>query len=69
MYGSTTINNWDVELKEMNKGKIGETFHYPTLFFLSWAMPRYFHPSYRQTEGIALIHAKGKVPSIQFLQQ
>jgi len=24
----------------------------------------YFHLSYRQTEGIALGHAKGKVPSI-----
>ena len=28
------INNWDTELKEMNKDKIGEPFHYPNTFLL-----------------------------------
>src|SRR4051812_22126729 len=28
------INNWDTELKEMNKDKVGEPFHYPDTFLL-----------------------------------
>ena len=28
------INNWDAELKEMNKNKVGEPFHYPNTFLL-----------------------------------
>ena len=54
------------ELKEMNKDKVGEPFHYPNTFLLlTWAMPRHiFIYHIRQTEGIAQGHAKGKVPSI-----
>ena len=49
----------------MNKGKIGEPFHYPNTFLLLLGYAKvYFHPPYRQTEGIAQGHAKGKVPSI-----
>ena len=65
MSGSTTINNWDTELKEMNKDKVGEPFHYPNTFLLLLGYAKvYFHLPYRQTEGIAQGHAKGKVPSI-----
>jgi hypothetical protein len=60
------INNWDTELKEMNKDKVGEPFHYPDTFLLllfGYAKV-YFHLPYRQTEGIAQGHVKGKVPHI-----
>ncbi|MDQ6722704.1 MAG: IS5 family transposase [Thermoproteota archaeon] len=66
LLGFDVINNWDTELKEMNKDKIGEPFHYPNTFLLlllGYAKV-YFHLPYRQTEGIAQGHAKGKVPSI-----
>ena len=59
------IDNWDSELKEMNKDKVGEPFHYPDTFLLLLGYAKaYFHLPYRQTEGIAQGHAKGKVPSI-----
>jgi hypothetical protein len=59
------IDNWDAELKEMNKDKIGEPFHYPNTFLLLLGYAKvYFHLPYRQTEGIAQGHAKTKVPSI-----
>jgi len=32
--GFDVINNWNTELKEMNKDKIGEPFHYPNTFLL-----------------------------------
>jgi len=36
------INNWDAELKEMNKDKMGEPFHYPNAFLLLLEdMPKY----------------------------
>ncbi|MDQ6723750.1 MAG: transposase [Thermoproteota archaeon] len=59
------MNNWDVGLKEMNKDKIGEPFHYLNTFllFLGYAKV-YFHLPYRQTESIVRGHAKAKVPSI-----
>ena len=48
------INNWDTELKEMNKDKVGEPFHYPNTFLLLLGYAKaYFHLPYRQTEGIA----------------
>jgi hypothetical protein len=49
------INNWDADLKEMNKDKIGEPFHYPNTFLLLLGYAKvYFHLPYRQTEeGIA----------------
>jgi Transposase DDE domain len=59
------IDNWDAELKEMNKDKVGEPFHYPNTFLLLLGYAKaYFHLPYRQTEGIAQGHAKGKLPSI-----
>ena len=52
--GFDVINNWDTELKEMNKDKIGEPFHYPDTFLLLLGYAKaYFHLPYRQTEGIA----------------
>jgi hypothetical protein len=63
--GFDVINNWDTELKEMNKDKVGEPFHYPNTFLLLLGYAKaYFHLPYRQTEGIAQGHARGKVPSI-----
>jgi hypothetical protein len=65
LLGFDVINNWDTELKEMNQGKIGEPFHYPNTFLLLLGHAKaYFHLPYRQTEGIAQGHARGKVPSI-----
>ena len=65
LLGFDVINNWDTELKEMNKDKIGEPFHYPNTFLLLLGYAKvYFHLPYRQTEGIAQGHANGKVPSI-----
>ena len=65
MLGFDVINNWDAELKEMNKDKVGEPFNYPDTFLLMLGYAKaYFHLPYRQTEGIAQGHAKGKVPSI-----
>jgi hypothetical protein len=34
LLGFDVIDNWDAELKEMNKDKIGEPFHYPNTFLL-----------------------------------
>jgi hypothetical protein len=66
MCGISTINNWDIELKEMNQVKIGEPFHYPNTFLLLLLCHAkvYFHLPCRQTEGILQGHAKGKVLSI-----
>ncbi len=65
LIGFDVIDTWDVELKEMNKDKVGEPFHYPNTFLLLLGYAKiYFHLPFRQTEGIAQGHAKGKVPSI-----
>lgn len=65
LIGFDVIDNWDAELKEMNKDKVGEPFHYPNTFLLLLGYAKVcFHLPYRQTEGIAQGHAKGKVPSI-----
>ena len=65
LMGFDVINNWDTELKEMNKDKIGEPFHYPNTFLLLLGHAKaYFHLPYRQTEGITQAYAKWKVPSI-----
>ena len=34
LLGFDVIDNWDEELKEMNKDKVGEPFHYPDTFVL-----------------------------------
>lgn len=63
--GFDVVDNWDTELKEMNKDKVGAPFHYPNTFLLLLGYAKvYFHLPYRQTEGIAQGHAKGKVPDI-----
>ncbi len=65
LIGFDVIDSWDTELKEMNKDKVGEPFRYPDTFLLLLGYAKvYFHLPYRQTEGIAQGHAKGKVPSI-----
>jgi hypothetical protein len=65
LIGFDAINNWETELKEMNKDKVGEPFRYPDTFLLLLGYAKvYFHLPFRQTEGIAQGHAKGKVPSI-----
>ena len=65
LIGFDVIDNWDTELKEMNKDKVGQPFHYPNTFLLLLGYAKtYFHLPYRQTEGIAQGHAKGKIPSI-----
>ena len=66
LLGFDVINNWDTELKEMNKDKVGEPFHYPDTFLLLLGYAKvYFHLPYRQTkEGIAQGQAKGKVSGI-----
>jgi len=65
LLGFDVIDNWDIELKEMNKDKVGEPYHYPNTFLLLLGYAKvYFHLPYRQTEGIAQGHAHGKVPSI-----
>jgi hypothetical protein len=54
----------------MNKDKGREPFHYPDTFLLLLGYAKtYFHLPYRQTEGIALGHAKGKVHQYPILQQ
>ncbi len=49
----------------MNKDKVGKPFHYPNTFlFILGSAKSYFHLPYRQTEGIAQGHAKGKFPCV-----
>lgn len=65
LLGFDVIDSWHQELQEMNKGKVGEPFHYPNTFLLLLGYAKtYFHLPYRQTEGIVKAHAEGKVPSI-----
>jgi len=59
------IDSWHSELKRMNNGKKGAQYDYPDSFVqLLGYMRIYFHPPYRQTEGVVRAHAKKKVPSI-----
>ena len=45
------IDNWDAELEEMNKDKVGGPFQYPNTFLLLLAYAKtYFHLPYRQTQ-------------------
>jgi hypothetical protein len=65
LLGFDVIDNWDRELKEMNRGKPGEPFHYPDTFVLMLGYAKaYFHLPYRQTEGIVNGHAGDKILSI-----
>ena len=59
------INNWDAELKETNKDKVGEPFRHPNTFLLLLGYAKeYIHRPFKQTESMAQGDAKGKVPSI-----
>jgi len=65
LLGFHVINNYNTELKEMNKDKVVGPFHYPNTFLLLLGYAKLnFHLPYRQTECIAQGHAHGKVPSI-----
>jgi hypothetical protein len=65
LLGFDVIDNWNKELADMNRGKLGEPFHYPDTFVLMLGYAKvYFHLPYRQTEGIVKGHAKNKIPSI-----
>ena len=53
LLGFDVIDNWDAELKEMNKDKVGEPFHYPNTFLLLLGYAKVcFHLPYRQTEEL-----------------
>jgi hypothetical protein len=53
------LDTWDSELARMNENKKGKPFKFPGSFILVVGHIRvYFHPPYRQTEGI--IKATGK---------
>lgn len=65
LLGFDVIDNWNKELADMNRGKLGEPFHYPDTFVLMLGYAKvYFHLPYRQTEGIVKGHAKNKIPFI-----
>jgi len=65
LLGFDVIDNWNIELADMNRGKLGEPFHYPDTFVLMLGYAKaYFHLPYRQTEGIVKGYAKNKIPSI-----
>jgi hypothetical protein len=50
LIGFDVIDTWDVELKKMNKDKVGEPFHYPNTFLLLLGYAKeYFHFPFRQT--------------------
>ncbi len=53
LIGFDVIDNWDTELKEMNKDKVGEPFHYPDTFLLLLGYVKvYFHLPFRQTREV-----------------
>ena len=66
LLGFDVLDNWDKELDDMNRGKIGEPFHYPDTFVLMLGYAKvYFHLPYRQTEeGVVKGHAANKIPAI-----
>ncbi len=43
LLGFDVIDNWHTELQKMNKGKVGEPFHYPNTFLLFFCqkMPKH----------------------------
>ncbi|MGC1928969.1 MAG: transposase [Candidatus Nitrosopolaris sp.] len=59
------IDNWNNELDKMNDGKEGASYKYPDSFVqLLGYMSVYFHLSFRQTEGVVIVHASEKAPSV-----
>jgi len=65
LFDFDVIDNWYIELKEMNKNKEGIKFVYQDSFIkLLGYMRAYFHLPYRQTEGVVSEHASNTLPSI-----
>ena len=65
MIGFDVIDNWDAELKEMNKDKVGEPFHYPNTFLLlPWVCQGILSSSLQTNRRNCTRTCKGKVPSI-----
>jgi len=54
LIGFDIINNWHIDLKEMNKDKIGEPYHYPNTFLLllGYDTKANFHLPYVQTKKV-----------------
>ena len=51
LIGFDVVDNWDMELKEKNRDKVVEPFHYPNTFLLLLGYAKaYFHLPYRQTK-------------------
>jgi len=49
---SSVVEEWNMELKKRNDGKVGEPYHYPESYIRLLAFVRLlFHMPYRQTEG------------------
>jgi len=59
LFDFSTINNWKQELKQLNKGKVGEPYHYPNSLIMLLGLIRilYYLP-YRQLEGFIRALAK-----------
>ena len=65
LLGFDVIDNWHIELEEVNKDNEGRKFVYPDSFIkLLGYMRIYFHLPYRQTEGVVREHASNTLPSI-----
>jgi hypothetical protein len=63
LLGFDVVDRWDLELSQMNLGKVGEPYCYPDSFIeLLDYMRAYFHLPYRQTQGVVMAHAN-KVPN------
>ncbi|HXT83047.1 MAG TPA: hypothetical protein VN704_01760 [Verrucomicrobiae bacterium] len=60
MLGFHTINNKNIELKEINKNKIDEPFQYIPHIFFYLKMPIYFIFIIDKPKVIPQGHAKGK---------
>ena len=57
------LDRWDLELSQMNLGKVGEPYCYPDSFIELLGYRRaYFRLPYRQTHGVVMAHAN-KVPN------
>jgi len=64
---SSVVEEWNMELKKENDGKVGEPYHYPESYIRLLAFVRLlFHMPYRETEGFVRFlskHIEGlKVP-------
>ncbi len=36
LLGFDVIDNWDIQIKDMNKDKVGQPFHYPNTSSFAW---------------------------------